>query len=258
MSLPNMAGLRPTRSTPSAVSATPASPAPIAANGRSRASAASFGSMYASLSRDIGGAIRNGFVQTGKPQLSSQATQWFDAMRMRNADKAEKSAASKATSSAMAADPDRQAFLADIMPHARRAGQALGAAPELIAAHAALESGWGAKPLTNARGETTHNLFGIKATGGWKGASAAATTTEYLGGVATKVVEHFRAYPSYAGAFRDYAALLKNSPRYTAALDAGSDARKFARALKQGGYATDPAYESKLVQVVEQVRKVFR
>jgi flagellar protein FlgJ len=221
--------------------------------------------LYTSLSRDINGSIRNGFERTSTSQLSSQAVQWHEAMRMRNeAAKAERTTNGKALTSAAfvttagPVDPDRQAFLAKIMPHARRAGETLGAAPELIAAHAALESGWGAKPLTNARGETTHNLFGIKATGNWKGASAASTTTEYLGGVATKVVEHFRAYPTYAGAFRDYAALLKNSPRYADALDAGSDARQFARALKRGGYATDPAYENKLVQVVEQVRKLFR
>lgn len=222
--------------------------------------------MYASLNRDIGGTVRNGFSRTSEAQLSSQAAHWMDALRARETEQAAQAERGEAKGASAAAfvtrstaDADRRAFLAQIMPHARRAGAAIGAAPELIAAHAALESGWGAKPLTNARGETTHNLFGIKATGGWRGASVAATTTEYYDGTtASKVVERFRAYSGYAGAFRDYAALLANSPRYAHALNAGDDAHAFARGLKRGGYATDPAYESKLVQVVSQVRGIAR
>ena len=245
--------------TPGPVARPPAPAAP------SSASAAGFGSLYASLNRDIHSKVRSGFERGDAPQLSSQATQWVNAMRART--EAAAAAATQADASVSrgagvtvfgAVDPDRQAFLAEIMPHARRAGAMIGAAPELIAAHAALESGWGSKPLKNARGETTHNLFGIKATGNWKGDSAASNTTEFIDGSAVKMVDRFRAYPSYAGAFRDYATLLRDSPRYAGVRDVGSDARAFASALKRGGYATDPAYESKLVQVAAQVKGMVR
>ncbi|MEW1781093.1 flagellar assembly peptidoglycan hydrolase FlgJ [Arthrobacter sp. NPDC080086] len=238
--------------TPGTVARPPAPAAPASA------SAAGFGSLYKSLNRDITGAIRNGFERTFEPQLSSQATQWVNAMQAR-AEAAERRVPSGAGVTVFGSiDPDRQAFLAEIMPHARRAGAMIGAAPELIAAHAALESGWGRKPLTNARGETTHNVFGIKATGNWKGASSASATTEYVDGEAVKMVERFRAYPSYASAFRDYGTLLRDSPRYAGVHNVGDDARAFARALKRGGYATDPAYESKLVQMAGQVKGLVR
>ena len=243
--------------TPGTVARPPAPAVPTSA------AAAGFGSLYKSLNRDITGTIRNGFERASAPQLSSQANQWVNAMRAR-AEAAEAAKGGQRVSSGAgvtvfgSVDPDRQAFLAEIMPHARRAGAMIGAAPELIAAHAALESGWGRKPLTNARGETTHNVFGIKATGNWKGASSASATTEYVDGEAVKMVERFRAYPSYASAFRDYGTLLRDSPRYAGVHNVGDDARAFARALKRGGYATDPAYESKLVQVAGQVKGLIR
>lgn len=244
------------RATPGTVARPSAPSAPAAP---ASASAAGFGSLYASLKRDINSTVRNGFAQNHAPQLSSQATQWFNAMRARAEAQDDGRVPSGAGVTVFGSvDPDRQAFLAEIMPHARRAGAMIGAAPELIAAHAALESGWGSKPLKNARGDTTHNLFGIKATGGWKGASAASTTTEYENGEPVKVVERFRAYPTYDGAFRDYATLLRDSPRYAGVRNVGDDAHAFARALKRGGYATDPAYVSKLVQVAGQVKGMMR
>jgi flagellar protein FlgJ len=79
-------------------------------------------------------------------------------------------------------------------------------------------------------------------------------TLEFEAGVAVRRRESFRAYDSPADSFRDYAALIKNSPRYAAALGAGSDAAAFANALQQGGYATDPNYASKLTAVAERLR----
>src|SRR5436305_1668841 len=58
-------------------------------------------------------------------------------------------------------------FLDEIAPYARKAAERLGVAPDLVAAQAALESGWGRKPLRRADGSDAHNLFGIKAGGGW-------------------------------------------------------------------------------------------
>ena len=43
--------------------------------------------------------------------------------------------------------------------------------------------------------------------------------------------------------------MLKNSPRYQNALQAGTDVRGFARGLQQAGYATDPAYAAKIAAI---------
>jgi flagellar protein FlgJ len=152
--------------------------------------------------------------------------------------------------------PGQQAFLDDIAPWAREAADALGVAPELVSAHAALESGWGQHPLRNADGSPSHNLFGIKAGAAWHGATAHSPTTEYIDGAALATSARFRSYPDQASAFRDYAQLLRDNPRFRDALGAGSDARAFAGALAKGGYATDPAYASKLERLAAKLQGI--
>ena len=144
------------------------------------------------------------------------------------------------------ATPDQQAFLESIAPWAKEAADKLGVAPELVSAHAALESGWGQRPLKNSDGSSTHNLFGIKAGASWQGGVANSATTEYVGGAAVKTSARFRAYPDQASAFRDYAQMLTDNPRFRGALGTGSDAHAFAAGLAKGGYATDPSYAAKL------------
>ena len=148
----------------------------------------------------------------------------------------------------------REQFLASIQPWAAEAADKLGVAPELVAAHAALESGWGRLPLRQG-GVDTNNLFGIKAGSGWQGDVASATTTEFEHGAMVKKTERFRSYPDGASAFRDYADMLSGNPRYQAALNTGSDARAFANGLARGGYATDPGYADKLARLATQLQR---
>lgn len=144
---------------------------------------------------------------------------------------------------------DQQAFLDSIAPYAQQAAAKLGVAPELVAAHAALESGWGQHPLTRADGGSNHNLFGIKAGKGWQGEVSRALTTEHVDGRDVKRTESFRAYSGLQDAFADYAQLLACNPRYRGALGVGGNAQAFAQGLAQGGYATDPGYADKLQKV---------
>lgn len=148
----------------------------------------------------------------------------------------------------------QQQFLASIQPWAEEAGARLGVSPNIVAAHAALESGWGQRPL-RAGGADSYNLFGLKAGASWSGAVADATTTEYVHGAALKKVERFRRYPDPASAFRDYADMLTSNPRFQGALRAGDDAHAFARGLAQGGYATDPAYADKLGKLAARLQR---
>lgn len=146
-------------------------------------------------------------------------------------------------------------FLAAIRPYAEETGQRLGVSPDIVAAHAALESGWGQRPVRTASGDDSNNLFGIKAGGQWQGDVAASLTTEYEHGAAVKRVERFRSYPDQAAAFRDYADMLTDNPRYQAALNSGTDARAFARGLAAGGYATDPSYADKLAGLAARISR---
>ena len=150
----------------------------------------------------------------------------------------------------------QQQFLASIKPWTEETGARLGVAPEIVAAHAALESGWGQRPLRQGTTDT-NNLFGIKAGGKWQGEVAHALTTEYEpgSGAALKKTERFRSYPDQASAFRDYAQVLLDNPRYRAALNTGSDAHAFAQGLARGGYATDPNYAAKLSQLATRLQR---
>lgn len=140
-------------------------------------------------------------------------------------------------------------FVNRVWPHAVDASRSTGVPAHFLVAHAALETGWGKSEIRRADGSTSHNLFGIKAGRSWQGASVEATTTEYVNGEAQQSKEKFRAYGSYAEAFRDYASLLANNPRFSGVLGQ-QDGTAFARSLQQAGYATDPMYAEKLSRII--------
>ena len=153
--------------------------------------------------------------------------------------------------------PERAAaaFLQRHEAAAQAAEQASGIPATFMLAQAGHESGWGQRELRAADGTPTHNLFGIKAGAGWKGAVAEVTTTEYVNGEPRRVVQRFRAYASHAESFADYAALMK-SQRYQAVRDAGGDAQAFAIGLQRAGYATDPRYAAKLSGAIATAQRV--
>ena len=140
-------------------------------------------------------------------------------------------------------------FVNQVWPHAVEASRSTGIPPQFLVAHSALESGWGKSEIRNPDGSSAHNLFGIKAGKSWTGATVDTVTTEYVDGKPQQVVEKFRAYGSYAEAFRDYAGLLRNSPRYSGVIGS-QDGTEFARRLQQAGYATDPMYADKLARII--------
>lgn len=155
----------------------------------------------------------------------------------------------------------RQADFVQRHTEAARAAEAdTGIPASFMVAQAAHESGWGRREIKNADGSTSFNVFGIKAGAGWKGPVAEVTTTEYEGGVARKVTAKFRAYSSYEESFRDYARLMKDSPRYSQVMASagGASAAGFAQGLQRAGYATDPAYADKLTRVINTTLRLQR
>jgi flagellar protein FlgJ len=169
-------------------------------------------------------------------------------------------AATPAASSGSAASAYNQnsklSFIQNMLPHALEASRTTGVPAQLILGQAALESGWGRGEISMPDGSRSHNLFGIKASRNWSGKVASVTTTEYQNGTAGKTTGTFRAYSSYAEAFKDYATLLKNNPRFAAVLQQTGSPEAFAAALQKAGYATDPSYADKLTQVIGQVSRM--
>jgi flagellar protein FlgJ len=220
------------------------------------ASPGHFSSTFRQVQNDVAAYIAKGdggFHSEASPSqaMSLQAL----ALRNRAAGAIDGNGGTSGTNSGHGVDADiQQQFLASIKPWAEETAGKLGVSADVVAAHAALESGWGRQPLRNGAG-STNNLFGIKAGGNWQGAVAAASTTEYEHGAMLKKTERFRSYPDTASAFRDYAELLTSNPRYQAALNTGNDARAFASGLAQGGYATDPNYADKLTRLAAQLQR---
>jgi flagellar protein FlgJ len=205
--------------------------------------AGGFGALFAEVQADV-----SGFIDNGSPAGETAGLAAF------GGDGAARFEGAQASAATGADDAQAREFLASIAPYAEEAGQQLGVAPDLVAAHAALESGWGQRPLRAGDGADTHNVFGVKAGGSWRGDVAHAPTTEFVNGTPVRMTDGFRSYPDTASAFRDYAQVLSQNPRFRGALNAGGDARAFAEGLARGGYATDPAYADKLARVAARIQ----
>jgi flagellar protein FlgJ len=149
-------------------------------------------------------------------------------------------------------------FVTEHQQAAKAAEADTGIPAAYILGQAAHESGWGRREIRHGDGSNSFNLFGIKAGASWKGDVAEVTTTEYVNGQPRKVTAKFRAYESYEAAFRDYAKLLKDSPRYQKVVAQGDSVQGFAQGLQKAGYATDPAYADKLSRVINTTLRLSR
>ncbi|KPJ92055.1 MAG: hypothetical protein AMJ53_10155 [Gammaproteobacteria bacterium SG8_11] len=144
---------------------------------------------------------------------------------------------------------DPETFIKSLWPLAVNAGKELGVSPQVLIAQAALETGWGQYIAKDERGKSSHNVFNIKAGSQWQGDTVTIATTELKNGMAVREYAAFRAYDSYNGSFEDYVALVKHNPRYRQALADAANEQDYAKALQAAGYATDPEYAEKILQI---------
>jgi flagellar protein FlgJ len=149
---------------------------------------------------------------------------------------------------------DSDAFVATMLPMAEQAAKRIGIDPRYLVAQAALETGWGKSVMRNSDGSSSHNLFGIKATGNWEGDSARAITSEFRDGQFVKETAAFRSYGSYQDSFHDLVSLLQNNSRYQDAVRSADKPEQFVQELQKAGYATDPNYASKISQIARQMK----
>ena len=218
---------------------------------------------YAAKMSGLPGGLAEAIARQLERQLGTGASDVPSARAPSGAAGAARSASSVSEASPLSG---RQAEFVRVHQDAARAAEAASGIPAAFTiAQAAHESAWGQREIRNADGSASHNLFGIKAGAGWTGAVAEITTTEWVGGEPQKVTAKFRAYASYADAFRDYAQLMKTSPRYSRAVAAATAApasaatgQGFASALQSAGYATDPRYADKLSRLINSTLKLQR
>ncbi|MFQ5660590.1 MAG: flagellar assembly peptidoglycan hydrolase FlgJ [Gammaproteobacteria bacterium] len=142
-------------------------------------------------------------------------------------------------------------FIESMRPLAHQAAERLGVAPDALLAQAALETGWGQKIIRSEHGRNSFNLFGIKADQRWDGPETTVPSLEYDNGVVRKRSSAFRVYNSYQQSFNDYVDFITQDGRYRQALDKADDAHAYIQALHQAGYATDPEYAKKVIDILD-------
>lgn len=128
-------------------------------------------------------------------------------------------------------------------PVARESMKRTGVPASVTLAQAALETGWGASSIGDAK-----NLFGIKGTG--PAGSIRVSTKEFINGRMVTIQDNFRKYHSWAQSIEDHGKLLQNA-RYSPAMKYKNNPDQFAREIHKAGYATDPNYASKLISIMK-------
>ena len=112
-------------------------------------------------------------------------------------------------------------------------------------AQAILETGWNCEPVGN-------NLFGIKASPDWTGKTVTVETWEDYGNGPVQIIDTFRAYDTISDSVLDRCKFLRENSNYVnAGVFTAKTYTEQCQALKNAGYATDPAYVSKLVSIIE-------
>lgn len=117
----------------------------------------------------------------------------------------------------------------------------------VVIAQACLESGFGTSQLMMK----SNAIFGIKAGKSWKGKVYNSKTKEcYENYKYTEITACFRAYNSITESIQDYFKLICNNSRYRKAI-ASENPKACITAIKNGGYATDTAYITKIMNIIE-------
>ena len=195
------------------------------------------------LGRIYGASTINTINTTGDtdkaPQLNKQSAQ-------KTAQKAQQM--SKEDKTSLFNDP--ASFIRSLLPAAKKALAGTPLQPLMVVAQAALETGWGQKVINKKDGSSSFNLFGIKADARWAGEKTNVQTLEYKDGVAKKENAFFRAYHSLEDSVKDYANFLSSDKRYAKALENADNPAKYFESLQSAGYATDPEYAKKIVDIL--------
>ncbi len=116
-------------------------------------------------------------------------------------------------------------------------------------AQAILETGWGQSvPVDKYTGVLSNNLFGIKGKG--TAGSVTSNTWEVYNGVTYRVDADFRAYKNPSESWADHKEFLLTRERYEPVKQVMHDPAQATWAVKRAGYATDPLYSSKLMNII--------
>ncbi|HEM8347927.1 TPA: glycoside hydrolase family 73 protein [Enterococcus faecium] len=142
-----------------------------------------------------------------------------------------------------------QQFIERLVPHAQELQDGYGVLPSIILGQAILESNWGKSTLASKY----NNLFGIKAYGDQKKVSL--ETKEFVNEEWITIQGDFKVYDSWEQSMDDHTQLFVQGVDWNPALYekviTATNYQEAAQALQDAGYATDPGYAQKIIQVIE-------
>jgi len=134
----------------------------------------------------------------------------------------------------------RQTYIDQYYPLAVLEMQRSGVPASITLAQALLESGAGLSPLATE----ANNHFGMKCHNDWQGEKYYKDDE--------KEKECFRAFASAADSYRAHSDFLRGRERYKALFELEpTDYKGWAHGLRRAGYATDPGYATKLINLIE-------
>lgn len=146
---------------------------------------------------------------------------------------------------------EKDRFLSLASELAKDSSNKTGMSTALQTAQAILETGWGQSvPVDKYSGKFSNNLFGIKGTG--PNGSVISNTWEVYNGITYRVDAAFRAYENVEQSWEDRNSLLLTASRYAPFREVMYDSTLGAWAVKRSGYATDPLYPIKLINIINQ------
>jgi hypothetical protein len=144
------------------------------------------------------------------------------------------------------------AFLAKAAGPAQAGQQAYQVPASVALGQAILESAWGESSLT----KEGHAFFGVKCTPGRDNGPLTSRCLRKVtrecrpDGTCFNVTAYFRGYRTDADSFKDHGLLLRSKSRYTPAFRYTTNPDQFIREVAKAGYATDPAYASKIITLM--------
>lgn len=140
----------------------------------------------------------------------------------------------------------QQIFIDDIASEAKTLQKQTSLFASITIAQAILESDWGRSDLA----VEANNLFGIK--GSFNEQSSIMPTDEVIDGERITIDDSFKKYETIQESMVDHMEFLQGGTYK--AIKTSKNYREAASALQNGGYATDPNYAEKLIELIEEFK----
>lgn len=145
----------------------------------------------------------------------------------------------------------RRDFVTEIIPTAQVLQRQYGILASISMAQAMVESDFGQSQLA----ADYYNLYGVKTTSDDPN-SIDFSTAEYIDEEWIEIVDYFKVYPNWAASMTAHAELIYYGVSWDAAYYSsvieGDNYKEQAFGLQDSGYATDPDYAQKLINMIEE------